>query len=974
MKKYCDIIYLKRLYLISIAAVMLLSAMLFVACDNNGGDQPYNPSVPNARYVIVYHFNDDEYSELYTGDDYTFFMPTYDTFVCEGWTLYEQSADMIDYDYLASRRDSSDLHLYVRWQTKSGYAKLSFDCNGGSDIDPIFVVVGSTVEELPTTQREGYNFLGWYYDHETLLTPFYVSSSTVDEDVTIKAKWSIDDNSLRYTLVFDSMGGSDVEAISLPPAGFLTRDPETYREGYKFVGWYIDSTYTVKYPYDTLINQSYYLYALWEPTDEKVTLTFDYCYDGILREMDFAYSARLQASDFPTPTRDGYDFFGWYNDEEYTAMASVEIYLTEPLTFYAQWQPKAPENKFTVTFWLRRSDKEYEIRYIDRYATDYAYTPTTTDEVTFVGWYADPDCEQPFDFSHPLSSAMAVYAKWSDSRSDLIETDGVFQYRKMSGSDIYYEVVKFVGSGKATMPKSFNGYDIGNILSDAFAYTDVTEIDFNRGLAEIPDGLFKGSKLTSLIIPDYIRVIGKEAFADCVDLVTVEVQTQAPLSQSTFSGCTSLTTVTLTATDTLPAGVFAGCSSLSSIVSATKVATIEREAFVGCSSLSAIDFWADDATVAESAFIDTGITSLTLSGQNISSGAFVDCHDLTTVALGAEAQGFRPDIFKGCDGITAFSVEEGNELFVDFDGCLYMMYEAGYILICYPYARADSDYTLPDQCAHLMIGSFEGTLYLETLNIGDSLVSTLGNFLFGSSISRVNVADTNTHIRCENGVIYDYDRSTVYGYVSDSAAQLTLADTVQTISDYAFCNDETLQSITIPASVAKIDYYTFVGLSSLTEVVFAGDVQLSEFAFVDCAALTKLSFDRIIEVHERALSGTAITTMTLGNVVGLYSYSLSEMTSLTDVTLGDSIYTLSAGAFYGCSSLSEVTIGGYLHVIEGGAFAGTALQKLVLTTDSAVVDIAAGDYSNVDLFVPEALRSDYLIRYSTVFKSISSIE
>lgn len=42
---------------------------------------------------------------------------------------------------------------------------------------------------MPTTKKYGYTFGGWYFDNDTFEKPFYVGSSTIDENTTLYAKW-----------------------------------------------------------------------------------------------------------------------------------------------------------------------------------------------------------------------------------------------------------------------------------------------------------------------------------------------------------------------------------------------------------------------------------------------------------------------------------------------------------------------------------------------------------------------------------------------------------------------------------------------------------------------------------------------------------------------------------------------------------------------------------------------------------------
>lgn len=122
------------------------------------------------------------------------------------------------------------------------------------------------------------------------------------------------------------------------------------REGYEFLGWYIDPDFTQVYDFGQDITDNVSLYALWKKTGaEYVDVTFDYGY----------YGAKLSQYSYPTesgagvvrpqadPVRDGYTFAGWVDEagNEYDFSAAV----TAPVTITAAWE-KAVSGVQTYVF------------------------------------------------------------------------------------------------------------------------------------------------------------------------------------------------------------------------------------------------------------------------------------------------------------------------------------------------------------------------------------------------------------------------------------------------------------------------------------------------------------------------------------------------------------------------------------------------------------------------------------------------
>lgn len=67
-------------------------------------------------------------------------------------------------------------------------ATLTFDSNGGSSVDPISVIPGSTPTRPADPTFEGMTFVNWFSD--AALTQVYNFSSPLSQDTTVYAKWT----------------------------------------------------------------------------------------------------------------------------------------------------------------------------------------------------------------------------------------------------------------------------------------------------------------------------------------------------------------------------------------------------------------------------------------------------------------------------------------------------------------------------------------------------------------------------------------------------------------------------------------------------------------------------------------------------------------------------------------------------------------------------------------------------------------
>lgn len=113
--------------------------------------------------------------------------------------------------------------------------------------------------------RVGYTFNGWNtkkdgsgtaYTDEALVRNLTAEANGV---VTLYAQWNIN----LYPFVFDSQGGSEVEAQTSPYLGTAIEPADPTRAGYWFNGWYTDKTYRTPYNFATPLTQDTTIYAKW---------------------------------------------------------------------------------------------------------------------------------------------------------------------------------------------------------------------------------------------------------------------------------------------------------------------------------------------------------------------------------------------------------------------------------------------------------------------------------------------------------------------------------------------------------------------------------------------------------------------------------------------------------------------------------------------------------------------------------------
>lgn len=179
---------------------------------------------------------------------------------------------------------------------------------------------------IGTPTREGYTFAGW--------TP--AIEETVSGHTVYEATWTPN----TYKLTFDVSGGEldnrTMEVTFGAPIGEL---PVPTRTGYTFVGW-IDREGNM-YTADTIYSVAgdTFLIAVWNVNSYTITLDpngGELSVQGLIVE----YGALVN---LPVPTREGFEFLGWFDAEgnEYTAET---VYTVDgDITLTARWSETNPE-------------------------------------------------------------------------------------------------------------------------------------------------------------------------------------------------------------------------------------------------------------------------------------------------------------------------------------------------------------------------------------------------------------------------------------------------------------------------------------------------------------------------------------------------------------------------------------------------------------------------------------------------------
>jgi uncharacterized repeat protein (TIGR02543 family) len=163
----------------------------------------------------------------------------------------------------------------------------------------------------------------------------------------------------NYVVTFNSMGGSAVNGGNIPArnvasGAVITRPADPVKDGYRFGGWYTDTTYTAAWDFATdTVSGPATLYAKWDPkVDNTIVVAFENPGDESIDLTASSTSISRSKNQRLQVTVEGeWDSYDWYVDGRsygYGYWGGIDI-----------WAPNLPVGIHTVSAVVTRGGKPY---------------------------------------------------------------------------------------------------------------------------------------------------------------------------------------------------------------------------------------------------------------------------------------------------------------------------------------------------------------------------------------------------------------------------------------------------------------------------------------------------------------------------------------------------------------------------------------------------------------------------------------
>ena len=418
---------------------------------------------------------------------------------------------------------------------------------------------------------------------------------------------------------------------------------------------------------------------------------------------------------------------------------------------------------------------------------------------------------------------------------------------------------------------------------------------------------------TALYIPGEIDghevvAIGDRAFQNRTDLRTVMIpDSVTEIEAYSFNNCTNLSNVTLSKSLKYMGGrAFGSCEKITQIEIPKSLDNCGNSGYASyhgpfgaCSGLKKITFEEGTTEISSGLFRGcTGLEEINIpdSVTEIESSSFEDSINLVSVNIPDSVIKIGNEAFAGCEKIESINI--------------------------------------PDSVTEIGERTFANCSKLSNVKLSKNL-EYMGGRAFGSCEKITQIEIPKSLDNCGNSGYASYHGP--FGACS-GLKKIIFEEGTKEISNNLFRGCTGLEEISIPASVIKIERYTFADCTNLKNVYFSNGVKnVENNAFTNCTSLTKVNIpDTVDSIGNSAFSGCTnlIEVHLPDKLKETASDTFSGCKKLTTINFPSTLTTIGNSAFSGCESLPEAILPSGVEKIESNAFKNCKALKKAAVPDT----------------------------------------
>ena len=529
-------------------------------------------------------------------------------------------------------------------------------------------------------------------------------------------------------------------------------------------------------------------------------------------------------------------------------------------------------------------------------------------------------------------------------------------------SEIISELFSGTGIKKIDLPSSVTKID-----SAAFANSDLTTINLPPSLSEIQDFAFANTKLKEITIPDSVEKIGYGAFdsVETLDKVTLPANLKE-ISSKTFYK-TNIANITIPESVSSIGGIAFADTPLQSITLPNNLISIGQNAFSG-TQLTNVTLPSKLKTLETEAFgeiatlVSVNIPLSLESGYN----AFSNSKKLENVIFEDGRENIPSGLLSNI-GIKTFTLPSTIKT-IEYSAFAQNDYLSEIILnnaleAIYESAFANTNLKhvkLPDSLTYLGRGAFENNHSLTEVIFPKQLRAISENAFANTGLTKLEIPSNIEEIH--SGAFYNTKLSDLIlsegikriassAFVGNQLKVIELPASLQYLGSSAFGNSSKLRVVKIKSNVDLDKYYDVDTISPFSYrdyysdeiskqrpesifVNFEGGVsKVSDYLFNGVTPVKSVTFKdniNLTEIGAHAFDGTSLTFLTLPDTVEtLGEFAFGNINTLNSVNIPEKLTTADR-AFAGSKKLNELR-----NKIEGiripdGMFENTGLTTFIV--------------------------------------------
>lgn len=232
--------------------------------------------------------------------------------------------------------------------------------------------------------------------------------TAADGVATLRSHASSDAPKTTHTVRYVTGTDASIPNATVDDGDALPLPIDPTRDGYRFLGWYDAETGGNRLDGTNAVTSDITLYARWERIIPTYTLSYDLNGgDGTIAPASIKEGEKITLP--ADPTRDGYEFLGWFTAPTDGDRVTGDTVVTGPMTLYAHWNEI--KKSFALTY---DTDGGEHIDAVTLADGDKLPLPTPIRRgYTFLGWYDAKDGGNRLTpGTSTISGNMTAYARW----------------------------------------------------------------------------------------------------------------------------------------------------------------------------------------------------------------------------------------------------------------------------------------------------------------------------------------------------------------------------------------------------------------------------------------------------------------------------------------------------------------------------------------------------------------------------------